>query len=49
MKSQQNYFCTKKDKNFIFPTKVIIKNKNRYLNFFYNNVICKNYANYKNG
>jgi len=54
MKSQQNYFCTKKkDKKFIFPTEVVTsKNcancKNGYLNFFYksNN---KNYANYENG
>jgi len=42
IKLQQNYFCTKKDKKFIFPTKIVIsKNcinyKNGYLNFFYKN------------
>jgi len=32
MKSQQNYFCTKKDKKFIFPTKVVIsKNCANYI------------------
>jgi len=40
MQLQQNYFCTKKDKKFIFLTKVVIsKNctncENGYLNFFY--------------